>query len=80
MDSTFCNSTFEPNHELIRIYSKLNFFYLFYFQGSRDNMSIIIIVFPGGPKQQPEAVQAEADLDAYILKRMKGCYKKIFCR
>lgn len=43
-------------------------------------MSIIIIVFPGGPKQQPEAVQAEADLDAYILKRMKGCYKKIFCR
>lgn len=43
-------------------------------------MSIIIIVFPGGPKPTPEAIKAEEELDEYILRKMKGCYKHLFCR
>lgn len=43
-------------------------------------MSIIIIVFPGGPTPTQEAIDAEAALDALILSKMKGCYKNLLCR
>ncbi|KAL1514235.1 hypothetical protein ABEB36_003523 [Hypothenemus hampei] len=41
------------------------------YKGSRDNMSIVLVVFPGAPKPYPEAVQAEQDLDATLERRIK---------
>uniref|UniRef100_A0A1L8DL16 Protein phosphatase 2c n=1 Tax=Nyssomyia neivai TaxID=330878 RepID=A0A1L8DL16_9DIPT len=40
-------------------------------KGSRDNMSIIIIVFPGGPSPSQEAIQAETELEAQLEKAIK---------
>lgn len=37
-----------------------------FFKGSRDNMSIIIIVFPGGPKPTQEAIDTETELNQQI--------------
>lgn len=50
------------------------------FQGSRDNMSIILIVFPGAPKPSPETIEKEEELERNIRKTIKGYYKKYFCR
>ncbi|XP_056639774.1 protein phosphatase 1A [Diorhabda carinulata] len=41
------------------------------YKGSRDNMSIVLIVFPGAPKPTPEAVMAEKELDATIERHIK---------
>ena len=43
-------------------------------QGSRDNMSIIIIALPGAPKPTPEAIEAETELNQKIYELIKGCY------
>lgn len=40
-------------------------------KGSRDNMSIIIILFPGAPDVSPEAVQADEELERSIRKTIK---------
>lgn len=55
-------------------------FVFFTFQGSRDNMSIILILFPGAPQKSPEAIEAEEELERNIRKTIKGYYKKYFCR
>ena len=39
-------------------------------QGSRDNMSIIIIAFPSAPKVDPEAQKHEAELNATLEKKV----------
>lgn len=39
--------------------------------GSRDNMSIVLVVFPGAPTPSQEAIQAEQELDAIIEKHVK---------
>lgn len=52
----------------------------YFFQGSRDNMSIILIVFPGAPKPTPETIEKEEELERNIRKTIKGYYKKYFCR
>ncbi|CAG9838266.1 unnamed protein product [Diabrotica balteata] len=39
--------------------------------GSRDNMSIVLILFPGAPTPTPEAVMAEKELDATIERHVK---------
>lgn len=41
-------------------------------QGSRDNMSVILICFPNAPKVSPEAVKREAELDKYLESRVEG--------
>lgn len=41
-------------------------------QGSRDNMSIIIIAFPGAPKVDPEAVRKEDELNKLIKQKVTG--------
>ena len=41
-------------------------------QGSRDNMSIIIIAFPGAPKVDPEAVRKEEELNKLIKQKVTG--------
>ena len=40
------------------------------FQGSRDNMSIIIIAFPSAPKVDPEAVKQEAEVNSILEKKV----------
>lgn len=46
--------------------------YCFFSQGSRDNMSIEIVTFPGAPTVSEEAVKKEAELDATIEAIVKG--------
>ncbi|XP_017781385.1 PREDICTED: protein phosphatase 1A [Nicrophorus vespilloides] len=41
------------------------------YKGSRDNMSIVLVVFPGAPKPTPEAIQANKELEANVERRMK---------
>ncbi|CAH1127418.1 unnamed protein product [Ceutorhynchus assimilis] len=41
------------------------------YKGSRDNMSIVLVVFPGAPRPYPEALQAEKNLDATLERRVK---------
>lgn len=43
-------------------------------QGSRDNMSIIIVTFPGCPQPTEEAIEADADLNRKLVEIVKGCY------
>lgn len=45
-------------------------------QGSRDNMSVVLVCFPGAPKINPEAVKREAELDKYLQNREGGACKK----
>uniref|UniRef100_U5EG32 Putative alphabet n=1 Tax=Corethrella appendiculata TaxID=1370023 RepID=U5EG32_9DIPT len=40
-------------------------------KGSRDNMSIIIIVFPGGPKPTPDTIKAEEKLETTLRKKIE---------
>lgn len=50
-------------------------------QGSRDNMSVVLVCFPGAPKVSSEAVKREAELDKYLEARVEGREgeKKCFC-
>ena len=41
-------------------------------QGSRDNMSIIIIAFPACPTVDPAAVKLENELNALLEKKVTG--------
>lgn len=56
-----------------------NIFFQFYLlqvlsllQGSRDNMSIVLVTFPAAPKPNPEAQKKEAELEMDIERRIKG--------
>ncbi len=40
-------------------------------QGSRDNMSIVIVTFEGAPRVTEEAKQKEAELDSRIEAKVK---------
>ncbi|CAH1965597.1 unnamed protein product [Acanthoscelides obtectus] len=40
------------------------------YKGSRDNMSIVLVVFPGAPKPTMEAIQAEKRLDEELESRI----------
>ncbi|KAL5283487.1 PPM1B family protein [Megaselia abdita] len=48
-------------------------------KGSRDNMSVIIIVFPGAPQPSPEAIAADERLEKEIEKYARGCLNRIIC-
>lgn len=41
-------------------------------QGSRDNMSVVLVCFVSAPKVSPEAVKREAELDKYLEGRVEG--------
>lgn len=50
----------------------------FVVQGSRDNMSIVLVTFPAAPGPSAEAIQREAELEATIERRITGnCILKI---
>jgi hypothetical protein len=44
----------------------------FAFQGSRDNMSIIIIAFPAAPKVDPEAQRKDEELNKLLQQKVAG--------
>lgn len=44
------------------------------FQGSKDNMSIVLVTFPAAPKPSPEAQKADLELDETLRQRLTGCY------
>ena len=48
------------------------------FQGSRDNMSIVIVTFKGAPQVNQEAMKKEEELDARIEAKIKGNLKVMF--
>ncbi|KAL1114785.1 hypothetical protein AAG570_007609 [Ranatra chinensis] len=41
-------------------------------EGSRDNMSIVLVTFPGAPKPCPEAIQRDREADEAIQRVMRG--------
>ena len=41
-------------------------------QDSRDNMSIVLVTFPGAPTPCPEAILKEKQLEEVLEKRVKG--------
>ena len=43
-----------------------------FFQGSRDNMSIIIIAFPGAPKVSNSAIKKDSEVSEMLKKRVQG--------
>lgn len=48
-------------------------------QGSRDNMSIVIIAFEGAPKVSETALQNEKELDKLLEKRVRGIWCMSLC-
>ena len=48
------------------------------FQGSRDNMSIVVVAFEGAPKPTPEAIKQDMDLDEKIETKIKGTTTRSF--
>ncbi|XP_043940489.1 protein phosphatase 1A-like [Protopterus annectens] len=46
------------------------------YKGSRDNMSIILVCFPGAPKVSEEAIQREAELDAFLETRIAEIFSE----
>lgn len=43
-----------------------------FFQGSRDNLSFVLVTFPGVPQPSSEAIQQEAELEASLERRITG--------
>lgn len=66
----FCEQASRPSTECIlsRVHQKKTFV----LQGSRDNMSIIIVAFGAAPAPSEAAKQKEADLDSRIEAKVKG--------
>ena len=46
-------------------------------QGSRDNMSVVVVAFEGAPKVSDEAKEKEAELDSRLELKVKGARLKI---
>lgn len=52
------------------------------FQGSRDNMSVVLVCLPNAPKVSEEAVKRDAELDKYLESRVEGgcwCLVALLC-
>ena len=41
-------------------------------QGSRDNMSVVLVCLPNAPKVSEEAVRKDAELNKYLESRVEG--------
>lgn len=50
--------------------TRLSFLHLF--QGSLDNMTCILVCFPGAPRPHEEAIRKEQELDAVLGRRVAG--------
>lgn len=47
-------------------------FFFFNIQGSRDNMSIVLVCFSNAPKVSDEAMRKDSELDKYLESRVEG--------
>ncbi|XP_007256730.3 protein phosphatase, Mg2+/Mn2+ dependent, 1Ab [Astyanax mexicanus] len=70
----FVRSRLEVTEDLERVCNEIVDTCLY--KGSRDNMSVVLVCFPGAPKINPEAVKREADLDKYLQNRVEELIKK----
>ncbi|XP_068194928.1 protein phosphatase 1A [Antennarius striatus] len=70
----FVRSRLEVTEDLERVSNEIVDTCLY--KGSRDNMSVVLISFPGAPKVSPEAVKKEAELDKYLEGRVEEIIKK----
>jgi len=59
------------------VVAKIYLFFSFFFKGSRDNMSIVIVTFPGAPKMVPEEVEKDNICNEKIENRIKGNINEI---
>lgn len=50
---------------------------MYLLQGSKDNMSIVLVTFPAAPKPSPEAQKADRELDENLRQRLTGCYHSL---
>ena len=64
----WCEKEIENLLSLIRFNLKFGIF----LKGSRDNMSIVIVTFPGAPKMVPEEVEKDNICNEKIENRIKG--------
>ncbi|XP_036437596.1 protein phosphatase, Mg2+/Mn2+ dependent, 1Ab isoform X2 [Colossoma macropomum] len=65
----FVRSRLEVTEDLERVCNEIVDTCLY--KGSRDNMSVVLVCFPGAPKINPEAVKREAELDKYLQNRVE---------
>ncbi|XP_023271893.1 protein phosphatase 1A-like [Seriola lalandi dorsalis] len=72
----FVRSRLEVTDDLERVSNEIVDTCLY--KGSRDNMSVVLICFPGAPKVSPEAVKREAELDKYLEARVEGRGEKLY--
>ncbi|XP_023668687.1 protein phosphatase 1A isoform X2 [Paramormyrops kingsleyae] len=70
----FVRSRLEVTEDLERVCNEIVDTCLY--KGSRDNMSVVLICFPGAPKISPEAVRKEAELDKYLESKVEEIIKK----
>lgn len=54
------------------------FQFLFSLQGSRDNMSVVLVCLPNAPKVSEEAVKRDVELDKSLESRVEGERKILF--
>jgi len=47
-------------------------------QGSRDNMSVVIVAFEGAPEVSDEAKEKESELDSRLELKVKGDRRESF--
>lgn len=65
----FIHSRLKITHDLQEVTSQVIDTCLY--KGSRDNMSIILVAFPGAPKPCPDAIAADKELDRTLEKKIK---------
>lgn len=44
-------------------------------QGSKDNMSVVLVTFPGAPKVSPEAQRKDKELKEVLEKKVQGKFQ-----
>ncbi|XP_011488651.1 protein phosphatase 1A isoform X2 [Oryzias latipes] len=70
---SFVRSRLEVTDDLERVCNEIVDTCLY--KGSRDNMSVVLICFPGAPKVSQEAVMREMELDKFLEARVEEILK-----
>lgn len=64
----------QEHPSLFLFFRRLNRKFPFFFslQGSRDNMSVVLMCLPNAPKVSEEAVKRDVELDKFLESRVEG--------
>lgn len=66
-------SLFHTNNEFTsNLFKFLSYAVIFELQDSRDNMSIVLVTFPGAPTPSTEAIQKEKQLEERLERRVRS--------